>query len=217
MPLMYSRKSLGPRMDLWGIPPLTGYSYEDFPSRTTWSCLLLRKEEIRLNIWPEIPQGLNLSRRPACQTLSKALGMSRATVWVAPDLLKALVILSDTTVRRSVVDQEDLKPYWKSEKRPHFSRWWSFLLFTSFSKTLLTTERRITVWLFLAVDFSPRLKIQGPLMRPSNNLGNKTPSDTYWGVQLVYRKVQVHISLEPPLEYNQDQMPLMNESSLWLF
>ena len=33
-----------------------------------------------------------------------------------------LAILSDTTVRRSAVDQEDLKPYWKSEKRPHFSR-----------------------------------------------------------------------------------------------
>ena len=34
---------------------VTGYSSEDFPSRTTWRCLLLRKEEIRPNIWPEIP------------------------------------------------------------------------------------------------------------------------------------------------------------------
>ena len=32
---------------------------------------------------------------------------------VAPDLLKALAILSDTTVRRSAVDRQDLKPYWK--------------------------------------------------------------------------------------------------------
>ena len=55
-------------------------------------------------------------RRPACQTLWKALDISSATVGVAPDLLKALAILSDTTVRRSAVDQEDLKPYWKSEK-----------------------------------------------------------------------------------------------------
>ena len=31
-------------------------------------------------------------------------------------MLKALAILSDTTVRRSAVDREDLKPYWKSEK-----------------------------------------------------------------------------------------------------
>ena len=31
-------------------------------------------------------------------------------------MLKALAILPDTAVRRSAVDQEDLKPYWKSEK-----------------------------------------------------------------------------------------------------
>ena len=56
------------------------------------------------------------------QTLSKALDISSATARVAPDLLKTLAILSDTTVRRSAVDREDLKPYWKSEKRSHFSR-----------------------------------------------------------------------------------------------
>ena len=55
-------------------------------------------------------------RRPACQTLSKALGISSATARVAQDLLKALAILSDTTGRRSAVDWEELKPYWKSEK-----------------------------------------------------------------------------------------------------
>ena len=35
---------------------------------------------------------------------------------LARDLLKALAILSDLTVRKSAVDQEDLKPYWKKEK-----------------------------------------------------------------------------------------------------
>ena len=44
-----------------------------------------------------------------------------ATGQVAPNLLKDLEILPDTTVRRSAVDQKDLKPYWKSEKRPHSS------------------------------------------------------------------------------------------------
>ena len=38
------------------------------------------------------------------------------TAWVAPDLLKALAIQSDATVRRSAVDWEDLKPYRNSEK-----------------------------------------------------------------------------------------------------
>ena len=33
-------------METWGTPALTGCSCEDFPSRTTHSHLLLRKEEI---------------------------------------------------------------------------------------------------------------------------------------------------------------------------
>ena len=52
---MHSRKSVGPRMEPWGTPELTGYSCEDFPSRNMWICLLLRKEEIRPDTWPEIP------------------------------------------------------------------------------------------------------------------------------------------------------------------
>ena len=47
-------------------------------------------------------------RRPTCQTLLKALDISSARARVAPDLLRALAILSDTTVRRSAVAQENL-------------------------------------------------------------------------------------------------------------
>ena len=47
---MYSRKSVGPSMEPRRTPALTGHSWEDFPSRTARSCLLLRKEEIRPNI-----------------------------------------------------------------------------------------------------------------------------------------------------------------------
>ena len=67
-----------------------------------------------------------------------------ATAWVALDLLKALAILSDTNVKRSAVDWEDLKPYQKLEKMSPFPKWSAILLFTSFSKTLLTAERRPT-------------------------------------------------------------------------
>ena len=52
---MYCRKSVGQRMEPWETPELTGYLCEDFPSKTTQSPLLLRNEEIRQNIWPEIP------------------------------------------------------------------------------------------------------------------------------------------------------------------
>ena len=47
--------------------------------------------------------------------MSKALNISSTTAQVAPGLLKALAILSDTAIR-SAVDREDLKPHWKSEK-----------------------------------------------------------------------------------------------------
>ena len=123
---------------------LTGYSSEDFPSRTTRSNLLQKKDEMRL-IWPEIAWDLSLWRRPECQTLSKTVDISSATARVA--LLKAPAILSDTTMKRSVVDQQDLKPCEKLEKMPYFSRWsTSSLLFASVLETLLATERRLTGW-----------------------------------------------------------------------
>ena len=51
-------------------------------------------------------------------------------------------------------------------------------------------------------------------MRPSSTLENKALPDTYSRGQEVCMKVWVHSSLEPPLEYNQDQTPLMNKGSL---
>ena len=40
-------------------------------------------------------------------------------------------------------------------KRPYFSRLSTILLFTSFSNTLLTTERRLIRWEFLTADLPP--------------------------------------------------------------
>ena len=44
-------------------------------------------------------------------------------------------------------------------------------------------------------------------MAISNNLENKIPSDE---IQLLCMKVQVHSFLEPPLEFDQDQLSLTN-------
>ena len=52
-----------------------------------------------------------MSKRPACQTLSKALGISSITARAAQNLSKALA-----AVKRSKVDREVLKLYWKAEK-----------------------------------------------------------------------------------------------------
>ena len=47
---MYSRKGLGPRIEPWEAAALTGYSCEDYPSRTIGTRLLLRKDKIRPNV-----------------------------------------------------------------------------------------------------------------------------------------------------------------------
>ena len=101
---MYIRKSVGWRMEPSGRPTLTGYSYEDFPSRNTRSQLLLRKDKIRPNSWPEIPKVTSLWKRPVFQILSKG-------------------------TKRSAVEQEDLKRNYKEGSIPegdnkpkHFQR-----------------------------------------------------------------------------------------------
>ena len=55
------------------------------------------------------------------KSLQKPIDISIVTIQIVPGLLKALAILSDTTMRRSAVDWEDLKPYWKWKKKTHFS------------------------------------------------------------------------------------------------
>ena len=64
---------------------------------------------------PEILQEMTSKQYPV-----KSLDISSTIILVVSDLLKAQAILSDTTVRRSAIDQEDQKPHQKSEKRSHF-------------------------------------------------------------------------------------------------
>ena len=96
------------------------------------------------------------AKNTSMQNPVKSLKYIKSHSLSSPDLLKFLAILSDTTVRRSRVDQKTLKTTLKIRKRPHFSRWSTIVLFTSFSKTLLTTEKRLTRWKFLAEDLSSK-------------------------------------------------------------
>ena len=126
-------------------------------------------------------------KKTSLQTLSKVFSLS------SPWPVRNPSIPSNTTFRRFVVDWEDLKPYWKSGKRLHFSRWWIILLFTSFWKTLLTTERRLTMRYFLAVGLYPTFLNTGTTDKTFQQSGKcifrYTLSDRYWRVQLVCIKV----------------------------
>ena len=95
---MYSKNSVGPRMEPWETPELAGHSCKDFPSRTTRSCVFLRKNDIAKTKYPAWNPDFSLWRRPVWFTLSKILDIPTVTALVPRDLLKAM--LSDTTFRR---------------------------------------------------------------------------------------------------------------------
>ena len=61
-----------------------------------------------------------MGSRRECKNLSKVSDISSATTRVVPDLLNAPTILSDTTVRRSVVDGEDIH-HTGNQKKGHIS------------------------------------------------------------------------------------------------
>ena len=69
--------------------------------------------------------------------------MSSATAWAVPDPIKALAILSEIAVKRSA-----WVPYiLGTVEKLHFSNSQkSYTLIASFSKVLLTTERKLTGW-----------------------------------------------------------------------
>ena len=82
------------------------------------------------------------------QTLSKALDVSSATAQVAPDMLKASAILSDTQLSEDLQLIRKTLNHTGNQIKDHISlgdqESYYLLLFTRFSKTLLTTERRLT-------------------------------------------------------------------------
>ena len=119
---------------MWGLP---------IQNQSKLSIAKKRRNKPRYLMWNSIR--LKFVKK-IFQTLSKALDVSSATAQVAPDMLKAPAILSDTIVRGSAVNQEDLKPYWKSDKRPYFSRWSRILLSTIIYKVFkdFTNHRKKT-------------------------------------------------------------------------
>ena len=150
-------------------------------------------------------------RRPACQTLSKALDILSATAGVTSDLLKAL-----PTVRRSCSWLRTPKTIREIRKTATFLQLVNNPIIYTFSKNF-TNHRKKTNRAVAVGTFPQHSWIQGPPIKPSNNLENKTTSDTYWRVQLVRKKVQACSSSELSLEYNQVQKSLTNQGSWWPF
>ena len=122
-------------------PALTRYSSEDFPRLLKSPITEKSRNKVKYLAWNFIRS--SFVKNTNMPNSIKSLGYIKCYSLSNPRPAKSLAILSDTTVGRSAVDQKDLKPYWKSEKKPPFSRLSTIVLFRSFSKTLLTTERRL--------------------------------------------------------------------------
>ena len=77
-------------MDSWRTLTLTVYSCEDFQSRTTWSCLLQRKEEMRWNIWSKIPLDLiKFVKKTSMSNSVKSLGYIKCYSTSSPRPVKS--------------------------------------------------------------------------------------------------------------------------------
>ena len=77
--LIYIKNRSNPGLDLWGTPTLTSAHEEDWLFETNLCFLFFRNAFIKLRSLPDAPFCLNLKIRASCQTLSKALEISKKT------------------------------------------------------------------------------------------------------------------------------------------
>ena len=102
------------------------------------------------------------------QTMFKALNIFSATAWADLGLQKVLPILWDTTVKTYAVN----KKTWKQTRNQ--------------KKSLISWGDKPIIHKFFKdfINHINKTPIQEPQMRPSNKLGSKTSSGTYWRVEL---------------------------------
>ena len=113
--LIYIKKNSGPRIDPWGTPARTLVQDDVWPLRTTLCLRFFRKHFIKQRRFSEIPYWFNLSMRPSCHTLSKALDISRKTPLTSRPLSNESQI--SWVIDKSWFTQESpsLKPDWLSD------------------------------------------------------------------------------------------------------
>ena len=122
---------------------------------------------------------------------------------VVLDLLKYLAILLDIPLNSSAINWEDLKAYWKSEKKGLISQDDNKSIINMFYKIILLTERRFTEWYIFAKNITKTL-----LNTATNKIReNKIAPDTHWKDQLICIRAPIHSSSELSTKYNQDQVP----------
>ena len=133
---MYSGKSVVPRMDLCRTPTLTGYSCEDFPSKTTQSRLLQRiKKKAKYLTWNSVR--LKFVKKTSKPNSVKSLGYIKYSS-NSPRPVTSFSNFIRYNFQKICSWSRRPKTILEIRKRSHFSRRSTILLFISFSKTLLS-------------------------------------------------------------------------------
>ena len=168
-------------MEPWGTPALTGYCCEDFPSRTTQSRLLLRKDEIRPNLTRNFI-GLKFVKKTSMPNLNKSIRYIKCYSLSSARPIK--------THRNS--NKYNCRKICSSSRRRK-------TIFEIIEKAMLLWVINKPIIHKFFKEFTNHWKKTNSAV-VSNNLENKIPSNTYWRVQLACMKTQAHISSEPPHE-----------------
>ena len=112
-------------MEPWGTPTLTILG-KTFQNRPKLSVTETRRNKAKYPTWNSTR--FEFAKKIRMPNLAKTLGYIKWCSWSSPRPIVNPRNSISTTVRRSAVDLENLKPYRISEKRPHLSRWSTMLL-----------------------------------------------------------------------------------------
>ena len=140
---MYSRKGVGPRMEPWVTPTLIGSSFEDsIQNHSKPSITEKRRNRAKYLTWNSTR--LKFVKKTSLPNPVECLGYIKCRSSSGPRTIKH----PSNSIRynyKSICSwSRRPETILEIRKRPHFSRWSTTLLFTSFSKALLATERKLT-------------------------------------------------------------------------
>ena len=77
--LIYDKNRSGPRIDPWGTPALTSAHEENWPLKLPFAFCFSESILLNWRVYLKYHFHFNLKIRPTCQTLSKALEISKKT------------------------------------------------------------------------------------------------------------------------------------------
>ena len=171
--LIYGRIGVESKMELWGTPAFMEYSCKKFQYRTE-----KRRNKAKTQAWNSLRADFEKKKQPAkpCQKpliyhISSAAGL------VVPDLLKTWHFYLIQLWEELLLNEETWNHVGNQEKGD-ISRSDQKALFTPFSKTLLTTKRRLSGWYFSVVGLCLTFLNTGTIYKTFQKLENKIPLNT---------------------------------------